>query len=88
MILHGRRFHVYVCLVNRQSLVIHIADVQTFSHGGAQDSAPNPVVNCFLCVFSILHIGRKLVLLTPFDMPFLSRDPDSWLWKTHPSGQS
>ena len=84
MILHGRRFHVYVCLVNRQSLVLHVADVQTFSHDEAQDSTPNPVLNFFFVHF----LGRKLVLLTPFDMSFFSRDLDSWLWKTHPAGQS
>ena len=48
MIFHGRRFHVYVCLVNRQSLVMHVADVHTFSYGGAQVSAPSPVVNFFV----------------------------------------
>ena len=84
MIFHGRRFHVYVCLVNRQSLVLHVADVQTFSHDEAQDSTPNPVLNFFFVHF----LGRKLVLLTPFDMSFFSRDLDSWLWKTHPAGQS
>ena len=48
MILHGQRFHVYVCLVNRQSLVMHVADQHIFSYGGAQVSAPSPVVNFFV----------------------------------------